>query len=110
LPKGLTPTDAEPIFGTPDRVRTWTKDDVLVQLGEGFSGDHGEEPRLQQVAVRGDSTASLLSHEDAEGSPVVSVDWAEDTRCGYKQYTVVTKGLSEDETLKIAQSLEGDTA
>ena len=39
----------------------------------------------------------------------ISVDWAEDTRCGHKQYIVVTKGLSEDETLKIAQSLEGDT-
>jgi hypothetical protein len=110
LPNGVEPTDSQPIFGMPDRLRTWTKDDVLVQLGEGFSGDHGEESRLKQVSVRGTAYANLLAHEDPnDGSQVVSVDWEEQTRCGRKQYIVVTKRLSEDETLKIAQSLEGDT-
>lgn len=110
LPAGAEPSDAQPIFGDPERLRTWTAGDgVVVQLGEGFLGDHGEEPRLERVEVRGRS-ANLLAHDDpSDGAPLVSVDWAEETRCGHKQYIVVTKRLSEEETLKIARSLEGDT-
>src|SRR5687767_3229321 len=48
LPEGVEPADVDPVFGAPERVRTWTKGSVLVQLGEGFSGDHGDEPRLRQ--------------------------------------------------------------
>ena len=111
LPDGVEVADVTPVFGEPERLRSWTKDGVLVQLGEGFSGDHGEEPRLKQVTVRGDTTAYLLTGEDpSDRSAVVSVDWDEQTRCGFKQYLVVTKGLSEDETLKIAQHLEGSTS
>jgi hypothetical protein len=110
LPDGVAPAGAEPIFATPEHVRTWTKDGVVIQLGEGFSADHGEEPDLKHVDVRGDRIGNLLATEDPrDGSDAIVVDWAEDTRCGHEQYLVVTKGLSEDETLRIARSLEGDT-
>jgi hypothetical protein len=109
LPDGVRSVEKGPLVGIPDRTRTWAKDGVVVQLDEGFSGDHGDEPRLEQVTVRGDRFAHLLTDDYSDGT-LVTVDWAEETRCGHKQYVVVTKGLSEDETLKIAQSLEGKTS
>lgn len=107
LPDGVHPTKRAPLFGAPDRTRTWEGDGALVQLLEGFSGDHGEEPRLKTVTVRGDDYARLLPGKDE--TDVTTVDWRERTRCGFKQYLVVTKDLSETETLKIARAMEGST-
>ena len=108
IPDGFVPTDKEAVIGMPDRARTWAKNGAFVQLDEGFSGDHGDEPRLKRVTVRG-APASLLTDTYAADGPLITIDWEENTRCGPKQYLVVTKGLSEGETLRIAQELEGST-
>lgn len=105
LPAGAGPVDEEPLVARPLRTKTWASDGVLVQLGEGFSADHGDEPGLRRVRVRGDAFANLLSHAAPDGRRLVSVDWLEQTPCGATQYVLTTAGLSEDETMAIARSL-----
>jgi hypothetical protein len=107
LPSGVRPSQTEPFFGTPDRTRTWERDGTVVQLAEGFSGDHGDEPRLKTVTVRNDKYAHLLPAKD--GADVTTVDWLEPTRCGPKQYLVATKGVGTKETLEIARGMKGST-
>ena len=109
LPEDVEPTDREPYFGQPERTRTWAGDEVVVQIGEGFSGDHGEDPQIRRVNVRGNPNGRLVPMKAPDGTSVIVVDWDEETRCGVKQYLVVTEGPGEEETLDIAQSLEGDT-
>jgi hypothetical protein len=107
LPKGVEATDHPPLFAKPERTRTWEEGDVIVQLLEGFSADHGDDPSVKRTNVRGDDDAHLASIE-SEAGDVLLVDWAEDTRCGRRQYAVASMGIDEKEALKVARSLEDE--
>ena len=104
LPSGVQPTQRGPLLARPERTRTWESDEAVVQLLEGFKADHGDEPDAKTTPVRGDDAAHVGSIPMGGGN-VLLVDWGEPTRCGHKQYAVATRGLTDEETLKIARSL-----